>query len=316
MDAQTLTLLDQQSLIFHAQQLLESLGTLEMIAEADDAMENKIFYMNRAARETMARHHSALNRELGGADVRQALNYSIHKFHKDPERIRNILRGLAAGEATEHRIELAIGPIWFALSFTALRDGAGSTVAFHASWKEITADKTITSVAGQLQASAASLLDATGQGRSTLNLATQRMDSASQAAQESTARLGDLHRQADSIGGIVRSIREIASQTNLLALNAAIEAARAGDHGRGFAVVADEVRSLAKRVQDATVEAETHMEKIVGLTRGLFDIGHKSREEMTQANDSLRQTVTQFSEVAGVANSLAGLIDDIGRVAR
>ena len=308
MDAEVKAPADQQALIALATELLEPLGTLEMLAEADEAMENRIFYMNRAARESMARYHPSLNKELRGADVRQALGYSIHQFHRDPERIRSILRGLARGDTPMHRTELAIGPIWFDLLFAPVRDASGQLVAFHASWREVTADKTIAAVAQQLKTSSGSLLSVTQHGRGSLNKAAQRMSGASQAVHDSASTVENLRRQADSIGDIVRSIREIASQTNLLALNAAIEAARAGDHGRGFAVVADEVRNLAKRVQEATVEVETHMGEIGSLTRRLAEVGGKSEIEMKEADASVQQTVAQLSDVASVADELAGLI--------
>ena len=308
MDTEVRAPTGQHTLIAMATELLEPLGTLEMLAEADESMENRIFFMNRAARESMARYHPSLNKELRGADVRQALGYSIHQFHRDPERIRNILRGLARGEMAEHRTELSIGSISFDLIFAPVRDADGQLVAFHASWRETTADKTIASVAQQLKVNSGSLLAVTKNGRDTLNLAARRMSDASSAVHESATTVQSLRKQAESIGGIVRSIREIASQTNLLALNAAIEAARAGDHGRGFAVVADEVRNLAKRVQEATVEVETHMGEIGNLTQQLTTVGARSETEMKEADTSVQQTVTRLSDVATVADELADLI--------
>ena len=75
-------------------------------------------------------------------------------------------------------------------------------------------------------------------------------------SQENVENLVRLHDQTDSITGIVKTIRQIASQTNLLALNAAIEAARAGEFGRGFDVVAKEVRKLSVQVNTSISESK------------------------------------------------------------
>ena len=108
-----------------------------MLCDADEKMENTIFYMNRAAVEAMNLNHSRLNPMLRGADVRTALGRSIHQFHKDPERIRNIFRALVSGSTTEYNTELVLGGVTFFLSFTPVYDSKGKALAFHASWRNI-----------------------------------------------------------------------------------------------------------------------------------------------------------------------------------
>ncbi len=105
------------------------------------------------------------------------------------------------------------------------------------------------------------------------------------AKNEESARLiVELEKQAENIGGIVRTVVKIADQTNLLALNAAIEAARAGDHGMGFAVVADEVRTLAET-----------SEKAANDIRGLIEA---IQQDVKAVADAINQTATSAQQEA------------------
>lgn len=61
----------------------------------------------------------------------------------------------------------------------------------------------------------------------------------------------NINESATQIGGIIKTIEDIAFQTNILALNASVESARAGSLGKGFAVVATEVRNLAAKSAQA-----------------------------------------------------------------
>ncbi|WP_439573636.1 methyl-accepting chemotaxis protein [Phreatobacter sp.] len=100
---------------------------------------------------------------------------------------------------------------------------------------------------------------------------------------------------AQRIGDVVQLITTIAAQTNLLALNATIEAARAGEAGRGFAVVASEVKSLATQTSRATEEIGAQIASVQTSTQGAV-----------QAIDEIGATISTINEIsAAIATAVA-----------
>lgn len=133
-----------------------------------------------------------------------------------------------------------------------------------------------------------------------------------QQAGETTQSVAELTEAAKKIGDIVHLINDIASQTNLLALNATIEAARAGEAGKGFAVVAGEVKSLAGQTARATDEISTQISAIqaattksVGAIRSISEIIGEISTISQEINASVEQQNAATHEIANSAQSVS-----------
>jgi methyl-accepting chemotaxis protein len=136
-------------------------------------------------------------------------------------------------------------------------------------------------------------------GSDLVNQLVQAINEVNKVASTLQSNMQSLGSQAESIGGVMTVISDIADQTNLLALNAAIEAARAGEAGRGFAVVADEVRKLAEKTMSATQEVSSSINAIQHST-------HINVEEVDNAVRSIG-TATDLADASGKA--LAEILD-------
>jgi methyl-accepting chemotaxis protein len=125
----------------------------------------------------------------------------------------------------------------------------------------------------------------------------------------------DLGKQAESIGGVMNVISDIADQTNLLALNAAIEAARAGEAGRGFAVVADEVRKLAEKTMSATQEVGANITGIQQSARVNIDEVGAAVKAIVEATELANTSGKALAEIVSLASANSSVVASIAAAA-
>ncbi|OGU00380.1 MAG: chemotaxis protein [Geobacteraceae bacterium GWC2_48_7] len=281
-------------------QMLDNVDNIVMLC--DPTSDNKIFYMNRPAKELINRHRSQLNSGLRGADVSNAFGNSIHQYHKDPARIRRIFSSPRSD--LPHTAEIPIGDVTLRTTAYPIWDSTApdKVLCFMACWSDVTAEKevkqhqmdeierknyleirveqvatameemsmTVNEVARNTtnaSDSASLVFDNAHEGQKIVSQAVREMQKVAEIVRNSAVIVGSLGTKSEKISEIVNVINEIADQTNLLALNAAIEAARAGEQGRGFAVVADEVRRLAERTVLSTKQIGSMVAEIQNETK-------------------------------------------------
>jgi methyl-accepting chemotaxis protein len=326
------------------EQMMDNLDNIVMLC--DTSQENKIFYMNRAAKELLQRHRGELNAGLRGADVANAFSNSIHQFHKNPGRIRDIFA--SPGNRMPHTAEIPIGGITLRTTAYPIWDPEkpGSVLCYMACWTDITAEKAV--AAHQAEAmerknyletrvaqiatsmeemsmtvnevarnttnasdSAIKVAQNAHDGQKIVSQAVREMQRVAEIVRSSATIVGNLGMKSEKIGEIVNVITEIADQTNLLALNAAIEAARAGEQGRGFAVVADEVKRLAEGTVASANQIRTMVSEIQAETQQAVASIESGKVEAEKSEQSSAQVEESLASIVHSIEEIKNVITQI-----
>ncbi|MBE1553222.1 methyl-accepting chemotaxis protein [Sporosarcina limicola] len=153
--------------------------------------------------------------------------------------------------------------------------------------------------------------DAALKGKSIVAILKKSNDQSTQASEQISVGISNLHMKLKDISTITDAINNISQQTNLLALNASIEAARAGEQGKGFAVVAEEVRKLAeksngstKQIQQMIVGIEKEVEETVAAMATTISVSH-------QLNTAVNDTEDEFNKIATTVQKTAAAMEQL-----
>lgn len=154
------------------------------------------------------------------------------------------------------------------------------------------------------------------QGAEVVQKTISGMNNIRQQVQETSKRIKRLGESSQEIGQIIQLISDIADRTSILALNASIQAAMAGDAGRGFAVVAAEVERLAERSAQATKRIETLIKSVQSETKEAISSMEATTREVVLGSELANEAGKSLSEIEGVSNRLAELMQSISMAAK
>ncbi len=169
--------------------------------------------------------------------------------------------------------------------------------------------------AGQASEQSENTRQKASDGAGLVNKVVNSINAVNQVASNLQGNMQELGRQAESIGGVMNVISDIADQTNLLALNAAIEAARAGEAGRGFAVVADEVRKLAEKTMQATKEVGDNINAIQDSAHKNINEVNEAVKSVTDATELANSSGEALREIVALASANSSVVASIATAA-
>lgn len=161
------------------------------------------------------------------------------------------------------------------------------------------------------------MLDTLAESEEMLKSIIDGMLMAAESGQASINTVQRLSEQAEQIGDISTTVRDIADQTHLLALNASIEAARAGEHGAGFAVIASQVRKLAEQsasavsnINERIVLMQSQVEQAVQLITKQVDIVSVEASKKDEAANALSAIAHVTKQASKAVHDIANEVEE------
>ncbi|MBK3332492.1 hypothetical protein GWK41_05375 [Persephonella atlantica] len=104
---------------------------------------NELIFVNKRGKEILKSLGEDINRVYGfQIDWEHPEGMSIHRFHKDPDRIKKLLKELKPGEVKKNA-DIVVGNHVIESYRFAVTDADGNIVGYASTWKDVTAERNI-----------------------------------------------------------------------------------------------------------------------------------------------------------------------------
>ena len=102
---------------------------------------NELIFVNKRGKEILRELGEDINRIYGFTiDWENPIGVSIHKFHKDPDRVKELLKSLKPGEVIKNA-DIVVGNHVIESYRFAVTDQNGNIIGYASTWKDVTADR-------------------------------------------------------------------------------------------------------------------------------------------------------------------------------
>jgi methyl-accepting chemotaxis protein len=254
-------------------QALDTCSTNVMIADA----EANIIYLNDSVSQVLRHREASLRTALPGFDAGKVMGQSFDNFHRNPNHQRNLLAQLKG----EHKTQVKIADLTFALTANPIVDDKGERIGTVVEWKDRTAEVAAEAEIAQVVQGATEgnfaarvstegkepffaglggmfndLLETMGKTIVEVRAAADQLTSASsqvsatsqvlsQAASEQAASLEETTASLQEMSASVKQNSDNAGVTDGMASKAAAEATEGGD---AVARTADAMKQIARKI--------------------------------------------------------------------
>ena len=295
------------SAALRVQVALDRSSTAIMLADN----EHVITYANQTVLDLLQAQADEIRKDLPDFDAASVVGGSVHRFHRDPARIREVMDGLS----DTHGAQIRIGNAYFYLSLNPILDGEGARDGYVLEWRdrtiEVGIEREIEAVIGAAaRGQIDRRLDATGKQGFMQRLVEgiNRLLAASAESLDEVRRMlsalaeGDLSQRIDrEFDGVFGQMKDDANRTaeRLTAIVGRIKAA-----SESINTAAGEIAAGNTDLSSRTEQQAASLEETASSMEELTSTVRQNAENSRQA----RQLSVSAAEVAGSGGEVVGKV--------